>query len=172
MLRGFENFFTKTTTQENMAVEIPTESISAEQLRRAAEIKDKIEELNAELDTILSGKGSSEAAKPKSSNGRRKKTGRKASKSKSRSPLKGRKRPVSPTGPLGPAVIKVLRRASEPMSVADIHEGLNEDGYVFTAADPRKNLYARIHGLKGVKRVAPGRFAVNEDEVEDADSES
>ncbi len=219
--------------------------IPADNLRRAAEIKEQIDQLNQELDGILSGStpakstttrrkpGRPAAKKPGRPAGSGKKPGRPAAKKPGRpagsgkkpgrpagsgkkpgrpagsgkkpgrppkaatasstdaapkkrgrpakksvaaadstpkkrgpkpgtrsSPLKGKKRPKSPSGPLGDAVIKVLQRSNDPMSVAEIHDGLNEDGYVFTAKDPRKNLYARIHTLKGVKRVAPGRFAL------------
>jgi hypothetical protein len=44
------------------------------------------------------------------------------------------------------------------MSVAEILEGLRANGYQYRAADPKKNLGARIYRLKGVKQVGPGQF--------------
>jgi hypothetical protein len=45
------------------------------------------------------------------------------------------------------------------MSVAEILDGLNASGYKFTSPEPKKNLFARIYRLKGVRQVGPGRFA-------------
>lgn len=74
------------------------------------------------------------------------------------SPLKGKKRPTSPSGPLGASVIKVLKRAGRPLSVDDVFQGLSKDKYVWNVAEPKKNLSARIYKMKGVKKVAPGLF--------------
>jgi len=46
------------------------------------------------------------------------------------------------------------------MSVADILEGLFSNGYKFASPEPKKNLFARIYRLNGVKKVGPGKFAV------------
>lgn len=126
-------------------------NLSADQFRRAAEIKDKIEALQEELKEILQGRSKSILG---TKSGRRGRTGRV-------SPLAGKKRPVSPSGPLAPAVAKVLEKAGKPLSVNEIHEGLVKTGYEFTTPDPKKNLYARVHALKGVKRVGPGQFALD-----------
>ena len=69
------------------------------------------------------------------------------------------RRPTSPTGPLAPAVVKVLQSKDSPMSVSEILEGLSSNGYKFASPEPKKNLFARIYRLKGVKQVGPGRFA-------------
>jgi hypothetical protein len=45
------------------------------------------------------------------------------------------------------------------MSVAEILDGLTRNGYKFASPEPKKNLFARIYRLKGVKQVGPGRFA-------------
>ncbi len=76
-----------------------------------------------------------------------------------RSPLLGRKRAASPSGPLAPAVVKVLQAKRKPMNVGDILSGLTANGYLFTAAEPKKNLAARIYRLKGVRQVSAGLFA-------------
>ena len=75
------------------------------------------------------------------------------------SPLKGKKRNASPSGPLAPAVVKVLATKGEPMHVRDILEGLKMANYQFTSSEPKKNLAARIYRLKGVRQVGEGLFA-------------
>ena len=79
-------------------------------------------------------------------------------KGRKRSPLLGVKRAASPTGPLSPAVVAVLKAKRKPMNVGDILTGLNANGYQFNSAEPKKNLAARIYRLKGVKQAAPGLF--------------
>jgi hypothetical protein len=79
---------------------------------------------------------------------------------KNGSPLAGRKRSSSPSGPLAPAVVKVLEAKNKPMNVRDILDGLVADGYKFNTPEPRKNLAARIYRLSGVKQAAPGLFAL------------
>ena len=75
------------------------------------------------------------------------------------SPLKGKKRNASPSGPLAPAVVRVLAARGEPMHVRDILEGLRMANYQFTSTEPKKNLAARIYRLKGVRQVGEGLFA-------------
>ena len=75
-----------------------------------------------------------------------------------RSPLAGRKRSSSPSGPLAPAVVKVLESKGKAMNVRDILSDLISGGYKFNATEPKKNLAARIYRLNGVKQVGPGLF--------------
>lgn len=75
------------------------------------------------------------------------------------SPLAGRKRASSPSGPLAPAVVRVLQSSKKPMNVRDILDGLTSTGYTYNSPEPKKNLAARIYRLKGVKQVGPGLFA-------------
>ena len=77
------------------------------------------------------------------------------------SPLKGKKRNASPSGPLAPAVVRVLAAKGEPMHVRDILEGLKMANYQFTSTEPKKNLAARIYRLKGVRQVGEGLFAAS-----------
>ena len=79
-------------------------------------------------------------------------------KGRKRSPLLGVKRAASPTGPLSPAVVAVLKTKRKPMNVGDILTGLTANGYQFNSAEPKKNLAARIYRLKGVKQAGPGLF--------------
>jgi hypothetical protein len=74
--------------------------------------------------------------------------------------LKGKTRPESPSGPLAPAVVSVLKKAGKPLPVNDILKGLAAARYQWTCADPKKNLYARIYRLKGVRRVKEGVFGL------------
>ena len=80
-------------------------------------------------------------------------------KGRRQSPLKGVKRASSPSGPLAPAVVKVLATKKQPMNVRDILDGLLASGYHFNSAEPKKNLAARIYRLNGVKQVSAGLFA-------------
>ena len=90
-----------------------------------------------------------EAAKPAKTDGRNR-----------TSPFKGKKRPSSPSGPLGPAVAKVLSRAGGALTVDAILEGLKKDKYVWNVANPKGNLSARLYTLKGVKKTSPGKFGI------------
>jgi len=45
------------------------------------------------------------------------------------------------------------------MSVSEILDGLRVNGYKFASSEPKKNLFARIYRLKGVRKVGPGKFA-------------
>ncbi len=81
-----------------------------------------------------------------------------ATRGRRRSPLRGVKRSTSPSGPLAPAVVKVLETKKQPMNVKDILDGLLANGYQFNSPEPKKNLAARIYRLKGVKQVAAGLF--------------
>jgi hypothetical protein len=69
------------------------------------------------------------------------------------------RRSTSPSGPLAPAVVRVLKSRGAPMGVSDILDGLMSNGYKFNSPEPKKNLFARIYRLKGVRQVGPGRFA-------------
>jgi hypothetical protein len=139
--------------------------LSSATLRRAAEIQEHIERLQSELDRVLQG---DEAPKPAPASapvavaapkltrrGARGRTTRSAA-------LNGRgrgRRSTSPSGPLAPAVVRVLKSRGAPMGVSDILDGLLSSGYKFNSPEPKKNLFARIYRLKGVRQVGPGRFA-------------
>ncbi len=87
-------------------------------------------------------------------------SGRKAGEEGARgpSPLAGRKRPASPSGPLAPAVVKVLQRYNRPMKVNEILIGLEQDNYVWTAKNPKQTLYVRIGKLAGVRKMEEGLY--------------
>ncbi len=146
-------------------------NITSAQLRRALQIQERIEELQAELSTIIGETSSAESLKASRGFGsashanlaqRADRSGHTSlTQGRRRShPLKGKKRPSSPSGPLGPAVVAVLKKAGRPMRIGDILKGLAQSKYQWTCSDPKKNLYARIYRLKGVKRVSEGVFGL------------
>ena len=130
--------------------------LSSSTLRKAAEIQERIEQLQTELGGLLQSEGGgqnsarvSQASTAVVTQGRGKKV----------APVRGRgRRSTSPTGPLAPAVVQVLKSRSSPMSVSEILDGLLTNGYKFASPEPKKNLFARIYRLKGVKQVGPGKF--------------
>jgi len=150
-------------------------------LRRALDLQVKIESMQSELAQLLGknvsigGTGSvlvraADSAKrgpgrPKGG-GKRRGPGRPAKvakggrRKKRTSPFKGKKRPSSPSGPLAPAVLKVMKKAGGPMNVDAVLRGLKSDKYVWNVSEPKKNLAARIYTLPGVKKVGPGMFAL------------
>ncbi|MBU3664390.1 MAG: hypothetical protein FGM15_00720 [Chthoniobacterales bacterium] len=157
-------------------------TINTSTLRRALDLQERIEGLQRELSRVL-GKnaalsglvgevtGLSLPARRGRKPGRKKAAGRKAGRpakkaaesgrgKKRTSPFKGKKRPSSPSGPLAPAVIKVMKRAGGPMNVDAVLQGLKNNKYVWNVSDPKKNLAARIYTLPGVKKVGPGLFAL------------
>jgi hypothetical protein len=135
--------------------------LSSTTLHKAADIQERIEKLQSDLEILLET-GTEPVAKsvsvaeatPSPARGRARKPAPVAQTGRGRG-----RRSTSPTGPLAPAVVKVLKSHSSPMSVSDILNGLLSDGYKFASAEPKKNLFARIYRLKGVKQVGPGKFA-------------
>ena len=127
--------------------------LSSSTLRKAAEIQERIEQLQTELDGLLrndSGQSSAPESAPVATRVQVRRAG----------VARGRgRRSTSPTGPLAPAVVQVLKSKNSPMSVSEILDGLLSDGYKFASPEPKKNLFARIYRLKGVKQVGPGKFA-------------
>jgi hypothetical protein len=127
--------------------------LSSSTLRKAAEIQERIEQLQTELDGLLrndSGQSPPPESAPVATRGQVRRAG----------VARGRgRRSTSPTGPLAPAVVQVLKSKNSPMSVSEILDGLLSNGYKFASPEPKKNLFARIYRLKGVKQVGPGKFA-------------
>ena len=126
------------------------------------EIQERIERLQEELSSLLQAGAEASStpavavatAQSVASRGRGRKGATAAPSGRSRG-----RRSTSPTGPLAPAVVKVLESKGSPMSVSEILEGLVSNGYKFASPEPKKNLFARIYRLKGVKQVGPGKFA-------------
>ena len=160
-------------------------TLNTSTLRRALDLQERIEGLQRELSRLLGknvslsglvggtvsvsgarrGRKPGRPAKKAAKSGR--KPGRPAKKSakpgrrkKRTSPFKGKKRPSSPSGPLAPAVHKVMKRAGGPMNVDAVLQGLKQDKYVWKVSNPKANLAARIYTMPGVKKVGPGMFAL------------
>ena len=133
-------------------------SPSSSTLRQAADIQERIECLQQELDALLQGGKAADSALPQRKNERSTEPARKQQRKPAASRGRGRRR-GSPSGPLAPAVVQVLKAKGAPMNVAEILEGLMASGYQYPSRDPKKNLGARIYRLKGVKQVGPGQFA-------------
>ena len=139
--------------------------LSSSTLRKAAEIQERIERLQEELGSLLpaSAEASStpSVAAPSARTLVRPAGARKAAAVLPSGGSRGR-RSTSPTGPLAPAVVQVLKSKDSPMSVSEILDGLLANGYKFASPEPKKNLFARIYRLKGVKKVGPGKFAAEQ----------
>ena len=160
-------------------------TINTSTLRRALDLQEQIEKLQRELSSVLGknaalaglvggatvaslgrrrgrkpGRPAKKAAKRTRKAGRPVKKVAKRGAKKRTSPFKGKKRPASPSGPLAPAVIKVMKRGNGPMNVDAVLQGLKNIKYVWNVSDPKKNLAARIYTLPGVKKVCPGMFAL------------
>ncbi len=131
-------------------VSTPTEEISVAPRRRKVSKKSTAGH-RAAAAAVARGR------KPAKPDGRSKAA--RALKAGRRSPLKGVKRSTSPSGPLAPAVVQVLKSKKQAMNVRDILDGLLADGYHFNSPEPKKNLAARIYRLKGVRQVSAGLFA-------------
>jgi hypothetical protein len=161
-------------------------TLNTSTLRRALDLQERIEGLQRELSRLLGknvslaglvsetvslsgprrrgrkpgrkpGRPAKKAAKP----GRpAKKVAKRGRRKKRTSPFKGKKRPSSPSGPLAPAVHKVLKRAGGPMNVDAILQGLKQDKYVWKVSNPKANLAARVYTMPGVKKTGPGMFAL------------
>lgn len=137
--------------------------LSSASLRKAADIQERIERLESELEQLLQGETAAKPVTPSlaAPTPRLTRRGRRARSTRAVA-LNGRgrgRRSTSPSGPLAPAVVRVLKSRGAPMGVSDILDGLMSNGYKFNSPEPKKNLFARIYRLKGVRQVGPGRFA-------------
>jgi hypothetical protein len=138
--------------------------LSSSTLRKAAEIQERIERLQEELGRLLPASAEASSAPvavaPTPRVVAKRGGGRKAVAASSVGRSRGR-RSTSPTGPLAPAVVQVLQSKEMPMNVSEILDGLMSNGYKFASPEPKKNLFARIYRLKGVKQVGPGKFTAD-----------
>jgi hypothetical protein len=136
--------------------------LSSASLRKAADIQERIERLESELEQLLQGETAAKSVTPSlAPTPRLTRRGRRGRSTRAVA-LNGRgrgRRSTSPSGPLAPAVVRVLKSRGAPMGVSDILDGLMSNGYKFNSPEPKKNLFARIYRLKGVRQVGPGRFA-------------
>jgi len=137
---------------------------SSSTLRQAADLQERIERLQQELDALLETGEVADGASRRQEDRKQPVAAPAAARRGKAAPAaaatrgRGRRR-GSPSGPLAPAVVQVLKAKGAPMNVADILEGLRASGYQYPSRDPKKNLGARIYRLNGVKQVGPGQFA-------------
>lgn len=144
-------------------------------LRKATKIASKIERLQEKLHALLGDtlelppatavmtSQLLEVAKIPRRRGRPPGSGRKlVDGTRGPSKLAGRPRPASPSGPLAPAVVKVLQRYGRAMKVNEILIGLEHDNYIWTAKNPRQTLYVRVGKLAGVSKVDEGLYIATE----------
>ena len=141
-------------------------------LKKAMKIASKIERLQQKLHellgdtlelpaaTVIMKNQLLAAAQTPRRRGRPPGSGRKfsADGTPSTSKLAGRPRPTSPSGPLAPAVVRVLHRYNRPMKVTEILIGLEQDNYIWTAKNPKQTLYVRIGKLAGVNKTGEGLY--------------
>jgi hypothetical protein len=139
-------------------------------LKKAMKIAVKIEKLQQKLHELLGAtlelppatvtmtSQLVELSKEPRRRGRPPGSGRKAADGTGSSPLAGRPRPRSASGPLAPAVVKVLQRYNRPMKVTEILIGLEQDGYQWTAKNPKQTLYVRVGKLAGVRKMGEGLY--------------
>jgi hypothetical protein len=129
---------------------------SSSTLKRAAQIEARIKQLEWQLEKLLKeGREIDQRRRPAAGIGMGPSIQARGLKPRE----KAARRPKASSGPLAPAVVKVLQSAKAPMSVGEILNGLRLNGYKFASSEPKKNLFARIYRLKGVKKVGPGKFA-------------
>jgi hypothetical protein len=116
---------------------------SSSTLRRAADLQERIEQLQQELDALFQQTGEvadGAPGRPESQKRPVSPPSERRGKAAVAAPAalgRGRRR-GSPSGPLAPAVVTVLKAKGAPMSVAEILEGLRASGYQSPRLNPRR----------------------------------
>jgi hypothetical protein len=121
-------------------------------LRRAADIQDEIEKLQTQLAQLLESEEEPGLVDEEELSVH------------SAVPVKKKRRTYQTSGSngsLATVVAEVLQKSKNPLSVAEITEKLQGNGYKFSVAQPKRMLATRIYTLRGVKKVAPGKFIAN-----------
>ena len=138
--------------------------LSSSTLRKAAEIQERIERLQEELGRLLPASAEASSAPVAVAPTPRVVAKRTGWKKSCRRRL-GRKEQGSPIhfayGSSGSSRCPSSSIEEMPMNVSEILEGLMSNGYKFASPEPKKNLFARIYRLKGVKQVGPGKFTAD-----------
>ena len=127
---------------------------SSSTLRKAADLQERIEQLQQGLDALLQQTDEAAGGAPTRPEGQQRpvtpsaeRRGKAAGAAAAPAARGQGRRRGSPSGPLAPAVVQVLKAKGAPMGVAEILEGLRANGYKYPSADPKKNLCARIYRL-------------------------
>jgi hypothetical protein len=127
---------------------------------QAAEIAEKIEQLEKQLSSLLQG-GNSVAVKtsapsaPKAAPKRRVSAPKKAEKTEAASQPKAAE---EGRGTLRPAVVAILKKSKNPLKTADIYDALVDQGYKFTFKEAKKVLGIRLYKMLGVQPLGGGLF--------------
>ncbi|MDD5483318.1 MAG: winged helix-turn-helix domain-containing protein [Kiritimatiellae bacterium] len=125
--------------------------LSAAQLKKALNIRTKIDKLNTRIDRLqkqLQEVLGGAAVKSKVAVHRKIKAQRKIGFIKSK------------RGNLKKLVVKVLEKAGKPLRIAEIYKELKKAGYKTTSKNPIRQLSTRLYGDKNLKRPFPGTFAL------------
>jgi hypothetical protein len=120
-------------------------------LRKAAEIAEKIESLQAQLDNLLNDRTDVSAITKAAVT--------------SKVSVKGNARRASektrqPRGTFAAEVREVLKDSTEPLRTAQIFEKLVKNGVVQNTANAKKVLGIRLYKLAGVKTLGGGLFGL------------
>ena len=125
--------------------------LSAAQLKKALNIRTKIDKLEAQitklqkqLQEVLGGA----AVKPKVAVRRKIKAQPKVGHVKSK------------RGSLKKLVVKVLEKAGKPLRINEIYKGLKKVGYKTASKNPMRQLSTRLYSDKNLTRPKPGMFAL------------
>jgi len=142
--------------------------------RQAAELQERIEGLQAQLDSLLSGTDGSPSTsnvltkakqRPKPKLSSKPTTLHAIAKGRAKPPEtpKAQKAKRQPRGTLSSAVAAVLKDAGKPLNTAQIFEKLTARNFVFSQDDPganKKILGIRLYRLAGIKSLGKGLFTV------------
>jgi hypothetical protein len=126
---------------------------SSKTYAQAAEIAEKIETLEKQLNVLLQG-GDSVAEKrstPKAAPKRRVSAPKKADSAAPKAAEEGR-------GTLRPAVVAILKKSKTPLKTAEIYDALVAQGYQFTFKEAKKALGIRLYKMLGVQPLGGGLF--------------
>jgi hypothetical protein len=146
------------------------------QYRQAAELQERIEQLQAQLRSLLSGIDGSPSASNLLTKAKQQPKPKVSSRPKTLLAItKGHGQPVKnletqkakrqPRGALSSAVVAVLKQAGKPLNTAQIFEKLTARNFSFSQDEPRTNkkiLGIRLYRLGGIKSLGKGLFTVAE----------
>jgi len=149
-----------------------TTTLTSAQYLRAAQIQERIEKLQAQLDSLLSGTDGSPSTSNLLTKAKQRPKPKVSSKTKTlHSITKGHGKPLKkleaqkakrqPRGTLSSAVVAVLKGVDEPLNTAQIFEKLTARDFAFSQDDPKTNkklLGIRLYRLAGIKSLGKGLF--------------
>jgi hypothetical protein len=124
---------------------------------QAAEIAEKIEQLEKQLVALLQGENSV-AVKPSASKAAPKRRLSVPNKAAKAEPTAAPKAVEEGRGTLRPAVVAILKKSKNPLKTADIYDALVAQGYNFTFREAKKVLGIRLYKMLGVHPLGGGLF--------------